>query len=112
MKKTNRLRKRKEFAYIFRNGARASGNYLVLVLLKSKQIKIKIGFSVSKKVGNAINRNKIKRRMRAILTDLVPQMQVKQNYIFIAKPNASEATFDNLKADIINTLKKSQALIN
>lgn len=112
MKKTNRLRKRKEFAYIFKNGARVSGNYLVLVLLKSKQNKIKIGFSVSKKVGNAVNRNKIKRRMRAILTDLIPQMVAKQNYIFIAKSNASEATFDNLKVDIVNTLKKSHSVIN
>ena len=50
----NRLKKRKEFAYIYKNGKKISSSHLSLIFIKSKIYNSRIGISVSNKVGNAV----------------------------------------------------------
>ena len=47
----HRLRKNKEFNYIYKKGDRVSTEHFTLFVVKSKYEKFKIGFSVSKKLG-------------------------------------------------------------
>lgn len=67
MLKQYMLKKNKEFAYVHRKGASCAGRYLVLVYVKNR-MGLRLGFSVSKKLGNAVRRNPHKEaaaRMRA-----------------------------------------------
>lgn len=93
MKKINRIKKRKEFNYIFKNGKSISSKNIVLIYTPSKLKVYKIGYSVSKKVGKAVVRNKVKRRMKEAVLKVTSKLVPKMNYIFVAKPSASEATF-------------------
>lgn len=64
LKKRYRLSKRGSFAYVYRKGAHKQTPALKLIYVASRGDE-KVGFSVSNKIGKAVVRNKIKRRLRA-----------------------------------------------
>ena len=61
LERKHRLTKRKEFNYIFKKGKAFSTKLFVLNYSPTKLPTFKVGFSVSKKIGNAVIRNKVKR---------------------------------------------------
>ena len=64
----------------------------------------RVGIVVSKKVGKAVVRNKVKRRLREILRRLhLPKAQL----LLVASPEAREADFAELFQDVVRALKKS-----
>jgi len=81
LKSENRLRKRKEFAYLYNNGSAKHTANLTLVYLPTKHRTLKIGFSVAKKIGKAHTRNLIKRRLRAIVRDIIPTLPNDYNVV-------------------------------
>ena len=85
MQKQYRLKKNASFNYIYRKGKSVQNKYMVLVYVKSYQ-NLKIGFSVSKKVGNSVVRNHTKRLLREAARTLIPNMNQHTHYIFIARP--------------------------
>ena len=70
---------------------------------------LKVGFSVSKKVGNAVTRNKVRRRLRECVRPLLGDVKTGL-YVIVARPSAAEAAFDALKKDVRYLLKKHGAL--
>lgn len=109
LKKRLRLKKNKEFTYIYRKGSKLKGRYFILYALKGSK-EMKIGFSLSKKVGNAVVRNLYKRRLHEIFKDLIPQMKNNQ-YVLVASPYISDAGYQELKEDILTTLEKSDFIV-
>ena len=107
MKKENRLRKRKQFNWTFKNGKSVYSKDLVLVFTSSKSKDYKVGFSVTKKVGKAVVRNKIKRRLKNIVTNFQNNIAGKSTMIFVAKPTAIETDFEELKSQVVFLLKKA-----
>lgn len=99
LKKTNRLLKRKEFNYLYNKGRAKHTNNLTIVFTSIKNRPIKIGFSISKKVGKAHTRNLIKRRLRAVVRELVPALPNNYNVVIIAKPSVAQLTFEELKIE-------------
>ena len=110
LNKVNRLKKRKEFGYIYKNGEIKYGKNMKLYFTTSKQKAVRIGLSVNNKVGHAIVRNKIKRQMRAILRELLPQILPKHNLIFMVKDSITGLSFDEIKNEIKYLLNKSNLL--
>ncbi len=106
MKKENRIKKRKEFNYIFKNGEVYSSKFVNLLVTSSWLNKYKVGFSSGKKVGNAVTRNKVKRRIKEAVYANRDLLKVKTNYIFVAKSNSSEASFNEIKSCVETLLTK------
>ena len=69
----------------------------------------KIGFSVGKKIGNAVVRNRTKRRMREALTPFIPSVRQGSRLIFIAKPPILDESFVSLGSSMRYLLKKAGA---
>lgn len=105
--KKYRLTKRGSFRYVYGKGERVGRGVLSLAFIKSKSLKI--GFSVSNKVGCAVERNKLKRRLRAICRELLPRLSTAQ-MVIVAKPEAKELSFEALKRDVERLLEKSSLL--
>lgn len=103
----NRLKKRKEFAYLYNCGTAKHTSHLTLVYLATKKRATKIGFSISKKIGKAHTRNLVKRRLRAIVREIVPSLPDELNMVFIAKAGIESVEFDRLKDEVNNLINKA-----
>ena len=112
LKKINRLKKRKEFGYIYKHGNVKYSKNLKLYQIQSKNKNVRIGLSVNNKIGNAVCRNKIKRQLRAILKDFIPFVKSKNNLIFVVKESIIELDFNSIRNEVIYLLKKAELLEN
>ena len=99
----HRLSRNRQFTYVYRRGIKASCRDLTLLYVKSQQKRI--GFSVSKKVGCAVIRNRTKRRLRECIR---PQLQELKGglYVIVAHPSAAERTFAQLQRSLDTLLCK------
>ena len=70
--------------------------------------KLNISFVTKKKIGNAVKRNKIKRRLRNIVNEAVKKIPVKFNYSYlvIAKPTMLNNEYKNIKETVFQDLEK------
>lgn len=107
MKHSDSLRRKKEFRYTYRVGKSCGGKLLALVYAKNRSASAKIGFSVSKKIGNAVVRNRVKRRMREAVTPLIPLIKGGLNLIFIARDSIIDAPFPSIREGMLQQLQRA-----
>lgn len=103
MQKEYRLKKNYQFQYVYRRGKSVACKELVVVYAKGNSTKI--GFSVSNKLGCAVIRNRIKRRLRACIKPIISKLK-NGSYVIIARTAAADADFDKLNKQLIYLLKK------
>ena len=78
-------------------------------ILKNKNSrKLNISFVTKKKIGNAVNRNKIKRRLRNIINEATKKISInfEYSYLVIAKPTMLNSEFNNIKETLFQEFKK------
>jgi ribonuclease P protein component len=98
-----RLRKNGQFQYVYRKGKRAACREMVLFYVRGPRLLV--GFSVSKKVGNAVTRNRTKRRMREAFRPLIPRLRAGK-YVLIARSAAAIAPFEDLRRSLCYLVRK------
>ena len=108
--KENRLKKRKQFNYLFKNGKRVSNDYLSLVYQSVKTKNFKIGYSISKKVGSAVIRNKIKRRLKEIVLKFSEQIKNEFFIVLVPKNKITELNFLEIYNETYSLFKKENLL--
>lgn len=101
-----RLRRRRDFLSIQRRGARGSTDALVVIGRRARG-EGRVGFTVSKKVGKAHARNRVKRRLRHILRTN-KQLFARRDLIVVVQPRAVELSFDALKAALFEAVRRME----
>jgi len=107
LKQEYRLKKKYQFNYIYRVGRSNSGNLCVLYFAPSKNKNVKVGISVSHKIGGAIIRNRIKRKIREAIQKFLLEIKKDFNIVIIAKNAITTATYAQIEQEIEFLLKKS-----
>lgn len=106
MQKQYRLKKRSAFAYVYRKGERYSSRDVLLLCAKSRE-GTKIGFSISKKVGNAVIRNRVKRLLKEAFMPFMDKLDDNFMYVVVANPSLAGKDFHEISALVENALVRS-----
>ena len=102
------LKKQKDFNAVFSKGKRVYSKTLTLLFLESD--KFRFGISISKKHGKATVRNRIKRLIRASIIEVNKEFNFKNyNVVILPKVN-TEYLFEEIKKDVVFTLKKGNII--
>lgn len=101
------MKRNKRFRYVYRKGKSVSSRPLVMIYNRSKSGKVQVGFSVSKKLGNSVTRNRVKRRLREAFRPMIPDIKPGYDIIFIARDPSVNAEFDYLVHSMSGLLIKA-----
>lgn len=104
-----RLGANRQFNYVYRRGKRVSTKDLSLLYVSVRQKRV--GFSVNKKVGVAVIRNRTKRRLRECIRPRLAQMK-NGYYVFVARPSIASSSFQEINAQVDTLLKKLDSARN
>ena len=104
------LSKNEEFKNLL-NQRKVSNKYVTIFfgrLINKDKTKLNISFVTKKKIGNAVKRNKIKRRLKNIINEAVKNISINYNYSFlvIAKPSMLNNEYKNIKVTLFQDLEK------
>ncbi|WP_341230191.1 ribonuclease P protein component [Nocardioides salarius] len=102
----HRLRDGSDFRAASRRGRRAGSRTLVAHLLVGDDDEVRIGFVVSKAVGNAVVRNRVKRRLRHLAREHVSMLPGSAVLVVRALPAAAQASYAELGTDLDRCLQR------
>ena len=110
MEKKYRLRKNLEFKRVYSGGKNYWNRNLTLYIKKNNMEETRLGITITKKIGNAVVRNRIKRRIKEIYRKKFFRIKSGYDLIFIPKKNVVDISYKELESAIIHILKLSNML--
>ena len=104
------LSRNEEFKTLLKR-KKVSNKYVTIFfgnIVNKNNSKLNISFVTKKKIGNAVKRNKIKRRLRNIMNDAIKKITIKLNYSYlvIAKPTMLNNEYTKIKETLFQSLKE------
>jgi len=100
------LKKRSEFLFVRDGRHQARGGVVIQARKNPNHNLIRVGFTVTKKIGHAVIRNRAKRRLRSVCLELLPQLgEQGTDYVFIARDKTANRPYDDLLDDTRKALK-------
>lgn len=100
----NRLLSADDFRVVLRRGRRITAGSMVVSILATVDAQARFGFVVTKKVGNAVNRNRIRRRMKAIARELVDGGLAGVDVVVRAAPGVLDSEWTELRSQLRGAL--------
>lgn len=111
-RKNEKLRTSREFKRVYDKGRRYNGPLFTLFVLKNNETLSRFGVTVTKKIGNAVERNRCKRVLREIFRQNKPQLIQPCDLVFNVKKAMLQTPFQQIVEEylrLLNFLPKSQA---
>lgn len=105
------LKKNSEFQRVYSNKKISGSRYITLFTVENNRDYPRFGITVTKKVGNAVNRNFVRRRLKHLLRENSHKIKSGYDYVFVAKKDASESDFKNFKNSFFSVLKRQKKMI-
>jgi len=108
VEKTFRLAKREDFNKVYRYGKSMANHQFVLYYLPQPKIEqFRLGISVSKKVGNAVVRNRLRRMIKEIVRLNKEQLAIQYDYILIVRKPAADMDYAQMEKSIFHVIRKA-----
>jgi ribonuclease P protein component len=106
--RTHGLKKDSDFRKVYKHGKSFANRHLVMYILNNKSENSRIGISVSKKVGKAIIRNKVRRRIKEAYRLNIDE-KIKNGYdiVFIARVAIKDDDYSDIEKSMKHLIRKS-----
>ena len=108
MKKNFRVKREKDFKAIFKEGTSFANRKFVVYQLENQKNHFRVGLSVSKKLGNAVTRNQIKRRIRHIIQNIKGSLVEDVDFVVIARKGVENLEYAEMERNLLHVLKLSK----
>lgn len=109
--KKYRLAKREDFHKVYRYGKSVANHQFVLYYLpKTGQGEFRLGLSISKKVGNAVVRNRLRRVIKEIVRLNIDRITGGYDYIIIVRKPCAEMNYKELEKSLFHVFRKASFL--
>jgi ribonuclease P protein component len=102
-----RVRSRADYLKIQRSGRKMGGRYLIILSMDNDLPASRFGITVSRKTGNAVTRNRVKRRIRELQRLNRDSVVPGKDIVVVATRNASAATFEKMKMEYANLITRA-----
>ena len=106
MKKKEMIKEERDFNAIIKNSPFIKNKAFVIYIRKKKMEVPHFGLAISKKVGNAVCRNKLKRRVRAIIDEAKESFPNSRDYIIMIKRSCADLSFQEMRRNLIELIKE------
>jgi ribonuclease P protein component len=111
MNKHHRIKKNEDFQAVFKKGvSTANRQFVIYVLDDPSNPTFRIGLSVSKKIGNAVTRNRIKRLIRQVMFEFKDYMKNGKELVIIARKPTADMDYHEVKASLEHVCKRAKVL--
>jgi ribonuclease P protein component len=100
-----RIRKKKDFLFIYRKGHRYRGKYFTLIYLANNLVFPRMGVVASKKVGNAVQRNRVKRWMRELFRRNKGLLKAPIDILIVAKKEVQDVSWPMISKEYLFAIK-------
>ncbi len=108
MEKPYKIKKSRLFKKVYTMGRYFAEKYTVLYILKNKEEYNMVGYSVSKKVGNSVIRNRVKRLMRENFRRVSGDIKPGHYIVFTARISCKDANYYDIKESMERALKRAK----
>lgn len=105
MKRIETIKDQKLFNNIIKKGKFKKNEFFVIYYINKEEVQNNYGIAISKKVGNAVTRNKLKRQTRAIIDKHRNLFKNNNNYIIMIRKSCADTDFNILEQSLINLLE-------
>lgn len=99
-----------EFQELYRRGLSYVGKFVVLYVLPRPGARTRVGFTVGKKLGTAVSRNRVRRRLREIYRLVHPKLSEGYDLVIVARARAGQAPHVLLQRELLGLLAKAGLL--
>jgi len=106
MKSANRLKKNSDFNVVYSKRRSMANKLLIIYITENELNNSRVGFVVSKKVGNSVIRSKVKRLMKESYRINDNRFKLGYDIIFIARAECKNSTFNEIESAIIHLMKR------
>jgi len=106
MKYTSSLTKNYEFKRLYNKGKSAASGYAVVYYMKTGKAENRLGITVSAKLGGAVQRNRIRRRLKEIYRLNEHKLQTGFNIVLVARLKSRYAKWHELESSVLSLFRK------
>lgn len=110
MRVYGKLKRHNDFNRLYRCGKSVKSKNAVILVHSNKIGKTRVGFSVTKKIGNAVKRNRCRRRLKEAVYTYNDRLKPSYDIVFVARYRECESPFEELTKEIGFLLARSDVL--
>lgn len=107
-----RLQRRQDFLRVQTAAKKFRGSYALLLVAARLPDVTRVGMTISRKVGNAVVRNRVRRRLREIVRQETIEFCQGHDYVIVVFPDAAHAAFTALQEDMTCLFQRAQKQIS